>query len=500
MQKFFLFIVVLTCYSCQRSVEKIQSPKISQPPNILFIEVDDLTAKYLGFFGADFAKTPCLDEFAATGVVFDNAVVQGTMCTPSRNSLITGRYPHELDLYENLDLKHLPKGIWTFPKALQKEGYKTFWVGKNHLIPDTRGIKAESPLDLRNKGLQIEMGFDDIFQSLGRSFLIEVVNKQIEKEGHWVKGIDAYADFLFENNLLDTFLQEGYVTPTSLDPDTEYMDGYFTSIAIEKMEKYKEDAPFFMWVNFSGPHPPFNAPMEYMNMFEAKNMPAAIDPNSETFDIPKELKSSPLPDNVTATFGYRKVYMASVAYMDSQVGRLLNFINTSRFHDNTIIVFFSDHGIMLGDHGLVGKYTLYKEVLNPALVVSYPKEYKAQRVKTAVELLDLGKTILDIAGASEETIGEAPNGNSLSPLLKGTGQFTGNGIGFSEMRGLRSSFNGDYKYIDHPETPILFNLKIDPDETQNMLEKEPEIATFLKNASDQLELNTPQLKVETKEK
>ena len=265
MKRFISLAFIIICWSCARE----EGP----PPNILFIEVDDLTAKYLGCFGAEFAKTPCVDELATSGVVFNNAVVQGAMFTPSRNSLVTSLYPHNLNLYENLDLKSLPKGIWTFPKALQKEGYKTIWVGKNHLIPNSLGIRAKNPVDLRNKALQIEMGFDEVFQSLGRSFLIEIASKQLNDEGCWEMGKDAYADFLFENNLLDTFLQEGYTFPSSLDPNSEYMDGYFTSIAIEKLRKYEEKEPFFMWVNFSEPHAPFTAPSEYTRMFSEKNMP-----------------------------------------------------------------------------------------------------------------------------------------------------------------------------------------------------------------------------------
>jgi len=489
MQKFIFFATIIICYSCESLV-----PEKDQRPNILFIQVDDLTAKYMGFFGADFAKTPNLDSLASSGVVFNNAVVQGTMCTPSRNSLITGMYPHNMDLYENLDLFSLPKDTWTFPKALKKEGYKTFWVGKNHLLPYINRSKVENTIiDRRNKAVQVEMGFDDVYQTLGKAMVLDMAQKQFAKDSCWEEGRDAYADFLFENGLLDTLIKEGYNIPTTLDPDTEMIDGHFTSIVIDKIGAYKGNSPFFMWVNYSGPHSPFNVPKEYLDMFELKDMPDVIDRYCETFDIPKELKQHPIPEELTAMFYYRKKYSAAISYMDAQAGRLIDFINSSRFKDNTIIVFFSDHGIMTGDHGLVGKSTLFKEVLNPSLVISYPKEYKPQRVTIAVELLDLGKTVLDIAGVPKETLDEIPNGNSLLPLLNGNGQFAGSGIGFSELRGLRSAFNGDYKYIDHPETPILFNLKEDPYETQNMIEKEPEMAAHLKKAMDQWFLSSGSL-------
>ena len=126
-------IFILSCGPSQ--------PEPDSPPNILFIEVDDLTAKYLGIHGAKIARTPNIDSLAQSGVIFKNAMAQGVMCTPSRNSLITGKYPHELGLYENLDLKSLPKDIWAFPMTLQQHGYTNFWVGKNHLIPYRGGLQ-----------------------------------------------------------------------------------------------------------------------------------------------------------------------------------------------------------------------------------------------------------------------------------------------------------------------------------------------------------------------
>ncbi len=478
-----LILLILVLFSC--SPNATTEPTKKQRPNILFIEVDDLTAKYLGCFGAEFARTPTIDKLSDTGVVFTNAVVQGAMCTPSRNSLITTLYPHNLGLYHNLDIKSLPKGIWTFPKALQKEGYYTSWVGKNHLLPYRWGIEADNRIDYMNKGMQMEMGFDDVYQSMGRAMVLKIAKEQFSKEGCWEEGRDVYGDFLFKNNLLDTFMTEGNSTPTSLNPDTEYMDGHFTTVAIDKMRNYTGENPFFMWVNFSGPHTPFNVPKEYLRRFNKKDMPEPINPNNETFDLPKNLKSHPNQFDKQRTAIYRKNYTASIAYMDDQVGRLVDFVNTSKYSDNTVIVFFSDHGIMTGDHGTLGKETLFKEVLNPTLIISYPKKYKARWVTTPVELLDLGKTVLDIAETKENTLNETPNGNSLLPLLTGEGEFDGNGIVFSEIEGFRSVFNGDYKYIHNAQTPILFDLNECPDETNNVFKEEPEMVTHLKNAMNE---------------
>lgn len=480
MKKLILLLFVLVSCTSTPITEAIKE----QRPNILFIEVDDLTAKYLGCFGADFAKTPMIDRLAEKGVVFNNAVVQAAMCTPSRNSLITSLYPHNLGQYHNLDIKSLPKDIWTFPKALQKEGYHTIWVGKNHLLPDCKGIEAENYIEYVNKGMQTEMGFDDVYQSMGRSVNFINANKQFKENGCWEEGIDAYGDFLYQNNLMKTFLSEEFNQPTTLDPDTEFMDGHFITTAIDKLKNYKEKDPFFLWVNLSGPHFPYNAPRNYQRRFNKKNMPKIIDSDVETNEIPEKLKSHTYNKSDTYTAIMRKKYSANVTYMDDQVKRIVTYLKTTKYRDNTMIVFFSDHGIMLGDHGLVGKETLFKEVLNPALIIWFPNKFKTKRISTPVELLDLGKTVLDIAGASDTILNETPNGNSLLPLLTEEGEFAGNGIVYSEIKDFTSVFNGDYKYIHNTETSILFNLKDNPDETNNVIEDEPEMTTHLKNEMD----------------
>ncbi|GAB5399626.1 MAG: hypothetical protein Aureis2KO_12110 [Aureisphaera sp.] len=334
------------------------------------------------------------------------------------------------------------------------------------------------------------MGFDDVYQSMGRSMVLKIANDEIEKYGSWQMGRDSYGDFLEEKGLFDCFVREGEEAPTTLDPDTEVMDGHFTSIAIEKMNTYKDEDPFFMWINFSGPHLPFNVPSEYTRKIGFRHVPEVISPSCEAFEVPKELQPSLVPKWVSDMRGYRRRYMGALAYMDDQVGRIVNFIRNSEFGDNTMIVFFSDHGIMTGDHGLTGKSTLYKEVLNPALIVNYPKEYKAGRVETTVELIDLGKTVLDIGNASEEILNGVPNGNSLVPLLEREGQFMGNGIGISEIQGIQSAFNGEFKYINHPETPILFNLINDPNETVNVITQHPEIANHLNEAIEQWKVSS----------
>jgi arylsulfatase A-like enzyme len=502
-------------------------PKKDDRPNIVFIEVDDLTAKYLGCFGAKFAKTPNLDALAATGTVFDNAVCQGTMCAPSRNSLMTGLYPHNMGFYLNGQMQSLPKGVWTFPKALKQEGYSTLWVGKCHIRPDQSGVKAENRVEKKDKAMQSEMGFDYVYQSEGRVVILKNLKKKVaeangeaeapkvkgdkaaKKEARkeakqaqrkedrangvtkknneitdWETGEDAYGDYLFSVGKLNKFLKEGGKVPTTLDENTEYLDGHFATKALDALKNYKEDKPFFMWVNFSCPHGPFDVPQKYHDMFKGAKIPAPIDPATEKFQAPADFK--PHKSKLTAATipTEQAAYSSAIAYMDAQVGRIADFIKSSRFSDNTIIVFFSDQGILVGDHGLEHKGTLYKEVLNPALIVNY-KNFKARRVSEPVELLDLAKTTLDIVGANEQKMKACPNGYSLLPLLNGKGKYGRKGVAFGEIENFIAAFDGRYKYIDNKEQPILFDLEKNADETINYASSNPsKLAELKKSVAD----------------
>ncbi len=484
---FFFFISAAFLLGCKQPTGEslLSDERNLTKPNIIMIEVDDLTAKYLGFNGGKMAQTPNVDELAKNGVVFSNAVVQGTMCTPSRNSFITGLYPHNLSMYHNLDLRQLPTDTWTFPKELQTLGYTTYFIGKNHLIPNLMGHRANSPSELRDLTLQKEMGFDTVYQSMGRAVILNKLRNKAKLNEDWTIGDDHYGDFLANNGLIEKFKNENGNSPTTLHPDKEYMDGYYTSIALKTLENYKSTDPFFLWLNFSGPHTPFDPPMEYMDRFEDRNMLQPIDTINQNYRFPKELRPELNKYTKFQTLNYRKRYQAAITYMDAQVGRILSFLKKSKFNENTVLVFFSDHGIMTGDHGLLGKQTLYKEVLDPSLIIYQPKEYKAQTITTAVELIDVGTTMIDIAGGTKENLLHSPNGYSLLPLIYGDMTFQGPGYGISETRNYRSIFDGTYKYIDHPEHPFLFNLKEDPDELNNIALEKPEIIKKMKLILDE---------------
>ncbi|MDB4297546.1 sulfatase-like hydrolase/transferase [Flavobacteriaceae bacterium] len=442
-------------------------------PNIVFIEVDDLTAKYVGAFGANskIARTPNVDKLANNGIVFDNAVVQGTMCGPSRNSLISGLYPHNLGFYQNGELRALPYNTWALPKALQEQGYHTEWIGKCHVKPNRKGAIGKTKVEQMNYAMRTQMGFDYVWESVGRVVALKMGKKTLQQGKPWKYGQDAYGDYLYDNGLLKKFVDEGIAKKnTTLDGDTEYMDGFFSTKAINRMASYKGDKPFFMWLNYSSPHGPFDVPQKWHDMFNPADMPGIIELNEDHFEVPEgfvlEHNVNKKYNTVSKIQKYRAQYAAIIAYMDDQVGRIVSHIRSNPKLENTIIVFFSDHGLMTGDHGLLHKTNLYKEVLNPTLIVNYPNVFKPERVKQPVELLDLCKTTIELAGANEAQINAVPNGYSFAPLLTKQGTFKREGVVFSEIEGFRSAFDGTHKYIQVDNSnAILFDHSKNIDET-----------------------------------
>ena len=445
-------------------------PGIADQPNIVFVEVDDLPAHYAGAFGADFAQTPLLDKLASKGVRFVNAVCQGTQCGPSRNSLIIGRYPHNIGMYENGPFPGLPNGVWTLPGALQRTGYKTSYIGKSHIHPSTEGLSGTRAY-VRTEGHR-RLGFDHVWQSMGRT----VVGKKQPKKGN-----DPYVDFLLDEGYFNQ-MKADLKKPTTL-PDDVYMDGLFTKLAEEYIAK--QDEPYFLWLNYSVPHGPYDVKQAYHDRFDDTTMPEISAKDDRGEGIPVLLRPHAMdPGKVEKV---QRGNCANIAFMDEQLGKVMAAIQASGQADNTIVVFFSDHGILIGEHGLAHKSTLYKEVLNSTLVIYDPRRKQAKEITQPVQLLDLIKTALDWAGASAEDKA-TPYGESLIPLLTGDGAFARD-FAVGESPGYYALVTDRYKFIapfEHQKDGkiVLFDLKQNPEETVNIAEQNPELVERFQRRAD----------------
>ena len=212
-------------------------------------------------------------------------------------------------------------------------------------------------------------------------------------------------------------------------------------------------------------------------------MPTPNAPHDKGEKIPKLMR--PKAAKMDTIAEKQRGYCASIKFMDDQVSKILEAVGKTGKKDNTIIVFFSDHGYLVGDHGLMAKTTLYKEVLNPTLVIYDPRQ-QPRKVTQPVQLLDLVKTALDWGGVSAEDK-QKPYGDSLIPLITGEGEFTRD-FAVGECPGYYAIVMGDYKFIAPFEFNkdgqyVLFDLKNDPSEVNNIADANPElIARFQKKA------------------
>ena len=441
----------------------------AEKPNIIFIEVDDLNYEYLGCFGSGIVLTPNIDRLAEKGIMFRNAVAQGMMCGPSRNSTITALYPHNLGFYENGELKAIPEGTWTFPAALQRAGYYTAWIGKCHIRPGT-GDKTSA--------MRENMGFDFVRQTEGRVVISRKAGDENSKRAERVIRNDWYLSYLNSQGLLERFLDE-YPGISTLAED-EYLDGFFTQSAISFLSEVDKDRPFFLWLNYSVPHGPYDVAREYHEPYPANRMPGST---TAEFTAPPDLVRKTVKWNDENRHrDEQSGHSASVAFLDRQVGRVIEELSRQNILDKSVIVFFSDQGVMLGDHQRQHKGTLFRQVTNPALIIAGPEGFISNRVvESPVELIDLVYTALDLSNANK---GDRPlftAGYSLLPVLEGK-EISIRDYAFGEIEGYVMATDGRYRLIKGKDALLLFDDLNDPKNLKNIAATEQQVVARLTEA------------------
>lgn len=436
-------------------------------PNLVFIEVDDLTYSYTGAFGCTTARTPTIDRLAKDGFVFTQAMCQGMMCGPSRNCLITGTYPHQLGFYQNGDMRKLPQDSFVLPAAMKRAGYHTAWIGKSHLKPWFQGRKTDT--------FNQFFGFDHSLHTLGRALM----GAEGEDKG-FDPGPNPYTEHLQEKGLWEKFQQEARDGKNSTLAEDDYLDGWFTRLAVDYINGYKESKPLFLWINYSLPHGPYDVPDPFHEPFEKARMPGVSKPDNYT--IPESLiERTKRVRNEQSAISDQRGYHSGIWYLDQQIKRIIDSLAKRGILENTWVVFFSDQGVMLGSLGLLHKSTLFRQVTQPALIIRPPGGGGGGKpIDAPVELTDLLPTALAIAGSSEK----APAGHQIQPLLnggKGARQYC-----FAEIEKWIVVSDGTWRLIRSTsnESPLLFNDRKDPENIHNLAGGEPETLARLSQAID----------------
>lgn len=440
--------------------------------NILFLMTDQHRVDTLGCYGNPKAATPVLDELARTGTRFERWYTPTAICTPARASLLTGQAPFRHKLLANHErnvgyLEDLADGVFTFPKALQDAGYNTGLVGKWHAGDQKKAA---------------HFGFDG------------------PELGGWHNPVDNqdYLSYLSENDLPAYAISErmrgmlpnggpGNLLAARLHQPVEAtFEYYLATRTIELMERYAADAtngdkPFFLELNFYGPHLPYIIPDEYFDMFDPAEieLPASI---AETFEgkppVQQNYSTHWTFDTMSADDSRKliAVYWGYVALIDAQIGRVMEAMDRLGLSDDTAVFFTCDHGEFTGSHRLHDKGpAMYEDIYRTPGIVRIPGAPEGQVRTEFVSLLDCTATILELAGIDPV---QAVDSRSLVPLVGGKEiawaddivcEFHGHHFPYPQ-RMLR---NDRYKLVVNPESiNELYDLLIDPDEMSNVYESE----------------------------
>jgi len=372
---------------------------LAAQPNVLLIIADDLNCE-LGCYGNDVVKSPNLDRLAARGVKFDRAFCQYPLCNPSRTSFMTGLRPETLGttaMGNSVAEVKLPEGATTIGAWLRGHGYFSAKAGKIF-----HGEKYTNTWD------EALAWSDDEDGGGGKPKLkrtpwfgippkMKLVNGQPKKVG------------------------EGLVCATLDVGDEQTSDGQIAREGAKLLERAAQTGkPFFVAVGFHAPHLPLVAPKKYFDLYDPAKIPLPEEPLELLKGIPETaLVSSGTTERALTSDERRKViaaYYAMIAYLDAQAGLVLDALDRLKLADNTLVIFTSDHGFHLGDHGgLWSKKTLFDAAARVPLIIAGPGVAHGQSSPRVVELLDLFPTIADITATG---LPPKLEGRSLATLLK----------------------------------------------------------------------------------
>lgn len=424
-----------------------QSVREGQPPNVLFIAVDDLNDWIGAMNGHPDVKTPNIDRLAKRGTVFQNAHCQAPLCGPSRASIMTGLRPSTTGIYGMIDDNQIrednpvTRDIVFLPEYFRKHGYYTMGVGKlfHEHVPD--GILDESGGRVKGAG------------------------PKPRKRFKWAgKGPEGYAG---------TSTDWGsYPVADSLMPDYQSAEW-----GVARLRR-TYDQPFFLAVGFIRPHVPWYVPQSWFDLYDVKRVALPPYKANDLDDVPAvALAINDLPMMPSTEWAIKsgewpnmiEAYLACISFADAQVGKLLDALDASPHADNTVIVLWSDHGYRVGEKGTFAKHALWEEATHAPLMFAGPGIPAGKNISEPVELLSIYPTLLELAGLPAYDRNE---GKSLVPLLKGApGKETYFAL-TTYGRNNHSIRTKDFRYTRYEDGgEELYDHRRDPDEWTNLADK-----------------------------
>jgi choline-sulfatase len=425
-------------------------------PNILLIVVDQLTAFVLQAYGGRVARTPNINRLAAEGVLFEQAYCNYPLCLPARAALMTGRLPSRVGAYDNG--AELSAATPTFAHALRAAGYYTCLSGKMHFVgPD------------QFHGFETRLTTEIYPADFGWTPTSSYADMDQDDERRYAAGTST----------TDTVRDAGPLARTmQLDYDEEVCHRAVQELYMRA--RHGDGRPFALTVSFTHPHDPYVIPREYWERHAADEIdaprvafipPEDRDPHSRSLFYHYGQDKAPVDD--AAYRDARRGYYGMVAYVDDLVRRLLAALGDAGFAGNTVVLFTSDHGDMIGERGMWFKKTLFEPAIHVPLIVWAPGRVAPHRVAGAVSLLDILPTFVEVAGGSLDAYPAALDGASLVPALLGksvpNGRVIAEHIDGGTLAPRIMLREGDWKLVhSRAYPPLLFNLSADPLECENL--------------------------------
>lgn len=418
-------------------------------PNILFIMSDQHSIRGVGAYGNPEVNTPRIDALASDGVLFENTLCPSPVCVASRAGFFAGKHIHRIEAWDN----GAPFGCDepTFLHHLAAAGYQTIASGKLHFIgPDqSHGFHDRLTPDIYPADM----------------IWIDDWDEPITRDG------GNNRDRVAEAGLMQWSKSRDY------DEDVQFRSLEWLRAHARQDEAQRK--PFFLFTSFTHPHDPYQTTRDYWDRYEGVDiaLPEHWNQSGDTMSPMNQWvqQHHDLVDPVDRddALRARRAYYGNCSYVDDKVGELLAELDRQGLADNTVVFFASDHGEMLGEHGMWSKRCFYEGSASVPLVMRWPdRRHAGRRVSTATSLLDVYPTLLELAGAAPP---DDIDGQSLVPLASGESE--GSDEAFCEYNGdgalapCRMIRSGSYKLsVAHGQTAELFDIEADPEEMTNLID------------------------------
>ena len=419
-----------------------------KPANLIFFISDNHNRDFLGAAGHPAMKTPALDSIASRGVRFSNAYCTSPLCCPSRASIATGRYPHQTGYWDN---------------ALAYDGKTPTW---HHRVRES-GADMAAIGKLHYQSAENDNGFSEEIATL----------HIVDGEGALISLLRSTPDGVPRRKSHKAIYAKSGVG----EADYQIYDREVTGHAVRWLRTHaRQDKPWVIFVSYASPHPPFQIPQRLWDMYplDQVSMPVKWRPDERPKHPATEYLAwmNHLQEGMTEDFIRRSIagYCGLISHVDEQIGQVLDEADSLGILEDTRVIYTSDHGEAVGNHGILGKGNQYEHAIGVPLLMAGPEIPRGRVVDQCVSHVDLFPTVLEAAGAGLEPEDSDLPGRSLWPALTEKLESKPVFAEFHAMGSRNSSFmlrKDNFKFIYHVDMPKqLFDLAADPREENDLLE------------------------------